>query len=152
MPKMCPNNLNSIRGKSDNILNTKHYFRVVCTRICETQQPQNWLIIYALRWHSLLMLVKTFLMSRSRLRWQHLSWQKLQSTCSNHLCHQGTKFIDGDVLFKYHRWSCILFLFVEQLDQLELCIPYFRLLTGIPLLAVFKNLRWNSNKTSRVIL
>ena len=41
-----------------------------------------------------------------------------------------------------------LFLFVEQLDQLEVCLPYIRLLTGIPIPAVFKNLRWNSNKTS----
>ena len=42
-----------------------------------------------------------------------------------------------------------LFLFVEQLDQLEVCLPYSRLLTGIPiLLIVFQNLRWNSNKTS----
>ena len=42
-----------------------------------------------------------------------------------------------------------LFLFVEQLDQLEVCLPYStRLLTGIPKLAVFQNLRWNSNKTS----
>ena len=39
-----------------------------------------------------------------------------------------------------------LFLFVEQLDQLEVCLPYSRLLTGIPMLAVFQNLRWNSNK------
>ena len=37
-----------------------------------------------------------------------------------------------------------LFLFVEQLDQLEVCL----LLTGIQILAVFQNLRWNSNKTS----
>ena len=41
-----------------------------------------------------------------------------------------------------------LFLLVEQLDQLEVCLPYSRLLTGIPILAVFQNLRWNSNKTS----
>ena len=41
-----------------------------------------------------------------------------------------------------------LFLFVEQLDQLEVCLPYSILLTGIPILAVFQNLRWNSNKTS----
>ena len=41
-----------------------------------------------------------------------------------------------------------LFLFVEQLDHLEVCLPYSRLLTGIPILAVFQNLRWNSNKTS----
>ena len=41
-----------------------------------------------------------------------------------------------------------LFLFVEQLDQLEVCLPYSRLLTGIPILAVFQNLRWNTNKSS----
>ena len=41
-----------------------------------------------------------------------------------------------------------LFLFVEQLDQLEVCLPYRRLLTEIPILAVFQNLRWNSNKKS----
>ena len=41
-----------------------------------------------------------------------------------------------------------LFLFVEQLDQLEVCVPFSRLLTGIPILAVFQNLRWDSNKTS----
>ena len=41
-----------------------------------------------------------------------------------------------------------LFLSVEQLDQLEVCLPYSRLLAGIPILAVFQNLRWNSNKTS----
>ena len=41
-----------------------------------------------------------------------------------------------------------LFLFVEQLDQLEVCLPYSRILAGIPILAVFQNLRWNSNKTS----
>ena len=41
-----------------------------------------------------------------------------------------------------------LFLFVAQLDQLEVCLPYSRLLTGIPILVVFQNLWWNSNKTS----
>ena len=41
-----------------------------------------------------------------------------------------------------------LFLFVEQLDQLEVCLPYSRLLTGIQILLVFQNLRWNSNKTT----
>ena len=43
-----------------------------------------------------------------------------------------------------------LFLFVEQLDQLGDCLPYHRLLTGITILAVFQNLRWNSNKTSLI--
>ena len=41
-----------------------------------------------------------------------------------------------------------LFLFVEQLDQLEVCLHYSRLLTGIPILALFQKLRSNSNKTS----
>ena len=41
-----------------------------------------------------------------------------------------------------------LFLLVEQLDQLEVSLPYSTLLTGIPILVVFQNLRWNSNKTS----
>ena len=43
------------------------------------------------------------------------------------------------------------FLFVEQLDQFEVCLPYSRLLTGIPILVVFCNLRGNSNKTSLAI-
>ena len=34
-----------------------------------------------------------------------------------------------------------LFLFVEQLDQIEVCLTYSKLLTGIPKLAVFQNLR-----------
>ena len=41
-----------------------------------------------------------------------------------------------------------LFLLIEQLDQLDVCLPYSRLLAGIPILTVFQNLRWNSNKTS----
>ena len=41
-----------------------------------------------------------------------------------------------------------VFLFVEQLDQLEVCLPYSRFLAGIPILAIFQNLRQNSNKTS----
>ena len=45
-----------------------------------------------------------------------------------------------------------LFLFIEQVDQLEVCLPYSRLLTGIQILVVFKNLRWNSNKTSLVLM
>ena len=44
-----------------------------------------------------------------------------------------------------------LFLLVEQLDQLEVCLPYSRLLTGIQILVVFQNLRWNSNKTFLLI-
>ena len=41
-----------------------------------------------------------------------------------------------------------LFLFVEQLDQLQVSLPCSRILTGIPILVVFQNLSWNSNKTS----
>ena len=41
-----------------------------------------------------------------------------------------------------------LFCLVEQLDQLEVCLPYSRLLAGKPILVVFQNLRWNSSKTS----
>ena len=55
------------------------------------------------------------------------------------------QFTDRDVLFEYHR---AVFLFAEQLDQLEDCLPYSRLHAGIPILVVFQNLRWNSNKTS----
>ena len=44
-----------------------------------------------------------------------------------------------------------VFLLIEQLDQLDVCLPYSRLLTGIPILAVFQNSRWNSNKTSLVL-
>ena len=40
-----------------------------------------------------------------------------------------------------------LFLSVEQFDQLEVCLAYSKLLMGIPILAVFQNFRWNSNKT-----
>ena len=45
-----------------------------------------------------------------------------------------------------------LFLFLEQLDQLKVCLPWSRLLTGISILVVFQNLRWNSNKTSLLSL
>ena len=41
-----------------------------------------------------------------------------------------------------------LFLFIEQLNQLEVCLTYSRLLAGIQILAVYRNLGWNSNKTS----
>ena len=55
-------------------------------------------------------------------------------------------YITRDVLFMNTIKQ--LFLFVEQVDQLEVCLPYSRLLTGIPILSVFQNLRWNSNKTT----
>ena len=48
----------------------------------------------------------------------------------------------------YQSWKQILF--VEQLDTLQVCVPYSRLPTGIPIQAVFQNLSisCNSNKTS----
>ena len=44
-----------------------------------------------------------------------------------------------------------MFQFVEQKDQLEVCLPCTcsRLLTGIPMLAVVQNLRWNNNKMTK---
>ena len=44
-----------------------------------------------------------------------------------------------------------LFLLVEQFDHLEVCLPVNQLLAGIPILAVFQNLRGNSNKTSLLL-
>ena len=44
-----------------------------------------------------------------------------------------------------------LFLLVEQWDQLEVCLPYSRLVTGIPILLVFQNLRWNSKKNISIL-
>ena len=52
------------------------------------------------------------------------------------------RFKSRDVLFEYHRAVAV----VEQLDQLEVCLPYSRLLTGIPIR--LQNFGWNSNKTS----
>ena len=40
-----------------------------------------------------------------------------------------------------------LLLFIDQLDQKEVCLPNIRNLTGIPKMVVFQNLRWNSNNT-----
>ena len=45
-----------------------------------------------------------------------------------------------DVLFEYHR-AVVPFWAV---DQLEVCL--------LPILVVFQNLRWNTNKTSLIIL
>ena len=41
---------------------------------------------------------------------------------------------------------------VEQYDQLEICLPSSGLLTGISMLPVFQNLRWNNNKITLFIL
>ena len=47
-----------------------------------------------------------------------------------------------------HKKGEIEMFYLNTIDQLEVCLPYSRLLTGIiPTLAVFQNLRWNSNKT-----
>ena len=49
-----------------------------------------------------------------------------------------------DVLLEYHR-AVVPFCWVVRPIRI---ITYNRLLAGIPILAVFQNLRWNSNKTS----
>jgi len=61
--------------------------------------------------------------------------------------YNETQLSNRDVLFEYHR---AVVPFVEQLDQLEVCLPYSRLLSGIPILMVLKKLRWNSNKTTLI--
>ena len=43
----------------------------------------------------------------------------------------------------------LLLQFAEQEDQLEVCPHFSRLLTGIPMLPVFKNLRWHSKKLTQ---
>jgi len=63
--------------------------------------------------------------------------------------YNETQLSNRDVLFEYHR---AVVPFVEQLDQLEVCLPYSRLLAGIPILGVFQNLRWNSNKTTLIYI
>ena len=50
----------------------------------------------------------------------------------------------SDVLFEYHRAVVPFCWAVRSLSSL----PYSRLIAGIPILALFQNLRWNSNKTS----
>ena len=60
----------------------------------------------------------------------------------------GTLIINNEEVGRDLNTIDQLFLLVEQLDQLEVCLPYSRLLTGIPKLAVFQNVRWKSNKTS----
>ena len=50
-----------------------------------------------------------------------------------------------DVLFEYHR---AVVPFSWAVRPVRSCLPSSRLLTGIQILAVFQNLRWNSIKTS----
>ena len=45
-----------------------------------------------------------------------------------------------------------LFLFVEQLEQLEACLPFSRLLTGLTARPKGTTARWHSNKTSLIML
>ena len=63
------------------------------------------------------------------------------------IMHYGTKIESFPFPIFYLNIIEQLFLFVEQLVQLEVCLPYSKLLTGIQILAVFQKLRWNSNKT-----
>ena len=62
----------------------------------------------------------------------------------NHGCNKKQGLIEMFYLNTIEQ----VFLLVEQLDQLVVCLTYSRLLTGIPKLAVFQNLRWKLNKTS----
>ena len=62
--------------------------------------------------------------------------------------HYGTKIESFPFPIFYLNIIEQLFLFVEQLVQLEVCLPYSRLLAGIPIVAVFQNLWWNSNSNT----
>ena len=67
---------------------------------------------------------------------RHLSWLSIMGCFKL----QNLSKISVSTLF-YLNTIEHLFHFVEQLDQLEVCLPYSRLLTGIPMLLVFQNLR-----------
>ena len=64
------------------------------------------------------------------------------------IMHYGTKIESFPFPIFYLNIIEQLVPMVEQLVQLEVCLPYSRLLAGIPILAVYQNLRWNSNKSS----
>ena len=69
-----------------------------------------------------------------------LSWKEKSKSCIQ-------VWKARDVLFEYHRAVGPFCWAVRPV--LEICLPYGKLLTGMPiLLAVFQNSRWNSNKTS----
>ena len=89
--------------------------------------------------------------------WHIQIWHMMNGTWQHHMYQSGAwgRF-DLDIpktqersLLEMFYLNTIkqLFLFVEQLFQLEVCLTHSRLLAGIPILAVFQNLRWNSNKT-----
>ena len=57
------------------------------------------------------------------------------------------KRLDKGVLFEFHR-AVVPIYWAEE--QLKVCIPWSTLISGIPMLAVFQNLRWsNKNKYIR---
>ena len=70
---------------------------------------------------------------------RHLSWLSIMGCFKLQNLSKISK-ISVSTLF-YLNTIEHLFHFVEQLDQLEVCLPYSRLLTGIPMLLVFQNLR-----------
>ena len=56
-------------------------------------------------------------------------------------------FWSTDVLFEY-RWAVVPFGWAIRPARSLSTLSYSRFLAGIPILVVFQNLRWNSNKTS----
>ena len=54
----------------------------------------------------------------------------------------------ADTIITFHHPPTKNFLRTLELTYTEFASPYRRLLAGIPILAVFQNLRWNSNKKS----
>ena len=60
---------------------------------------------------------------------------------------KGTALLDG--IQMKHLYICNFVAFCLAVRPVtKVYLPYSRLLTGIPKLSVFQNLRWNSNKTS----
>ena len=78
-----------------------------------------------------------------------ITFNKTMSNCVVKTSSCTLKCSYRDVLFEYH-WAVVPFCWVVR--SFEVCLPYRRLLTGILILVVFQNLRWNSNKTSPVDL
>ena len=86
------------------------------------------------------------------LLWKREKYNIILSRVSDLLLVQHQLFENFSIEMFYLNTIEQLFLFVEQLFLLEVCLPYSRFLAGIPILAVFQNLRWNSNKTPLSVL
>ena len=136
----------------------KHSTKKIFIQLFLMQGSNSW------RWASVLILHRSFW-----LQWNRLGSGKDHDWSLGKLCHlwvnlnknANTKLgtwtrrpvlIWKDLEMFYLNTIEQLFLFVEQVDQLEDCLPYSRLLPGILILVVFQNLRWNSNKTSLCLL